>query len=606
MKYLLFIWFVFCCGIVHSQSEIILKAKVKEGEVLLRWTPIKSDLFLQAAKYGYTLYRKEWEGAGMPAESFWKTEPGQVWKIMVPTKDDSAWKEALLKDEEAGLVHSFLFPEKTRTKMDDQNYFGLTLLACDLNISLAEISGLFFHDSTVLTGKKYAYRIEINTLKKSSQLIVSTNMHSHCQGIESGVVKSKGKSAEISWNYKTLEKDYSGYHIERSDDSLNFRPLNDRALIPMASQFEKEKEITYYTDTTVEEGNWYWYRLKGQDHFGEYGDYSKVLKVFISPLFRGEIRIDTLFENKNQTATLSWSFSLPSDKSKAQKMQIWRARSIQGKYELLKEVTVNETQTDLSLAQRENYIKVIAIHESGNMESWPSLLLIPDRFPPSTPDSLTGIIDKHGIVSLKWKYSPEKDCLGYRVFRSNDQKEEMVEVTKRILTNNQFTDSVDIHGLTEEIYFSVNAVDSSYNNSTLSLPLKLQKPDYIAPTVGPIVGLMATEKGNKIRWNRSTSKDVLKTEIKRSKDGKTFETVFMTNDTIQEFLDTTILPEKGYYYKSRVEDDALNFTESEMVYLENPLMKGRISDSVEVKVDRAGKSITLIWQPLKAEVYSYP
>lgn len=613
MKLFFTIVFLFFIGNLFSQNDIVIKSKVKQNEILLRWTPAKSDGFKLAVKHGFTLYRKEWNGNGVPPESFWNADVDFSKPIQITDKNDSIWKMSFQEKNDAGILYSFLFPEFTRTKMEEENLFGLALLTCDLNPELAKLTGLYFKDSVFEKGKTYAYKIEINTIKKSTILIVNTNLLTVLPMVKDFDLKCVNQIAEISWNYKSHQSFYSGYFIERSEDSIYFEKLNERAYLPMASQYEKNKEITFYSDTSVKVDKTYWYRLAGRDHFGETGEYSKIKKVFVAPSFIGEIVIDTLFESKENIATLNWKFTNEKDKSIAKFIQILRSDKINGNYQLLKEIMPNETKLEIDLNERENYIKVVSINDSEKMESWPYLVLIPDRIPPMVPDSLVGNMDRNGKVKLTWKKNVEKDLRGYRVFRTNALHEEMVEVSHHFILKNVFEDSVDIKSLTEEIYFSVNAVDSTYNNSKLSAPIKLLKPDYIPPVAAPIITISPNEKGNLIRWINSTSTDVLKTELRRSKDGKIFEMIFTSNDSTSQFLDTLIESETGYYYRTIVVDDANNFSESESVYMKNSKLKFRITsfvrervqDSISVTVNRENKFIQLKWFPLKQEVYSY-
>lgn len=605
MRIIFKITFFFILGNLFSQNDIVLKSKVKENEILLRWTPTKSDLFNSAVKFGFTLSRKEWTGNGIPPESFWNSDLDFAKSMMIPDKNDSLWKSSFKKNNDAGILYSYFFPEKTRTKIIEENLFGLALLTCDLNPDLAKISGLSFKDSIYEKGKTYAYRIEIYTIKKASVIIVKSDQLTVLPRINDFDLKNVNESVEISWNFKTNQSFYSGYFMERSEDSINFKTLNIRPIIPMASQYEKNKEITFYSDTSVKENKTYWYRLVGRDHFGETGGFSKSKKVFIAPIFKGEIVIDTLFELKENVASLNWKYTNEKDRNISKTIQVLRSNTINGNYQLLKELNSNETKIELELKERENYIKVVAVNVGGKIESWPSLLLIPDRIPPAIPDSLVGKIDRSGKVTLTWKNNLENDLRGYRVYRTNALHEEMVEVSKSFIRKNSFEDSTDIKSLTEEIYYSVNAVDSTYNNSKLSIPIKLMKPDYIPPVVAPIVSVFANEKGNLIQWINSTSTDVAKTELRRSKDGKIFEMVFTNKDSTSQFLDTLIESETGYYYRTIVVDDANNFSESELVYLFNSKQKITANDSVTILVNREKKFIQLNWIPLKQDVYSY-
>jgi hypothetical protein len=525
--------------------------------------------------------------------------------MKVPDKTDSIWTRFIRKNSDVGIIHAFAFPENKLSELEEQNLFGLTLLNCDLNPELAKIAGLYFKDSSIVRGKKYAYRVEIKSNGKSAVSIVQSEKLTELPIIESFKLNVSEISVQVSWNFMKFRSDYAGYFIERSDDGKIFGKLNDKAIIPVSSQYEKDKEMIYFTDTTVLENKTYWYRLAGRDHFGETSGFSHSEKIFVSPVFKGELMIDTIYSKSDGAINLVWSFSDKGDESKVNAIEILRSRKINGEYELLKEVGKKENQISLNLTQRENYIKVRAKNEGMQMESWPQLFLIPDKFPPSVPDSVTGMIDKNGKVTLKWKKNIDSDLRGYRIFRSNALHESMVEVSKEFVKENVFEDSLDIYTLTEEIYYSVNAVDSTYNNSKPSIPIRLQKPDLIAPVAAPIVSISPKENGNLIVWNNSTSSDVLRTEIQRAEKGGTFLKVFSSIDTISRFMDTAISAESGHHYKTIVFDDAENFTESDPIYIYNPIKKIELNDSVFVDVNRTEKYILLKWTKLKEEVYSY-
>lgn len=604
MKYFLIISSIFIFGNSFSQSEIAFKSKVKENEILLRWTPVKPELFRTAMQNGFVLSRKVWEGDGNPPASFWETDVDFSVEIKVYSKESDIWKKTFEANDDVGVLYSYIFPEKKMSEMDEENFFGLALLTCDLHPELAELSGLFFRDTNIQNRKNYAYRIEINKIKIQSVILVNSERLTILPIINDLELKNMNESAEISWNYKVLQESYSGYFLEWSEDSVNFKIINERAIIPMASQYEKDKTINYYSDSAVVGNRNYWYRISGRDHFGELGKPSAPEKIFIAPELKGEILIDTIFLSDGKIK-LKWSITNENDLVSVKDIRILSSGKIAGKYELLKQIDKKETEILIELSERENYIKVVASAGNNQVESWPYLFLLPDLTPPSVPDSLTGMIDKEGKVTLKWRKNSEKDLRGYRVFRTNALHESMVEVSKNFIIGDSYQDSVDINSLTEEIYFSINAVDSNYNNSELSKPIKLEKPDHIPPVAAPIVKVTPLETGNYVQWNVSTSKDFSKTEIVRSEKGKAFLKVFAFHDTVSRFIDTSILAETDYHYKTIVYDDADNFAESESVYLYNPIQKNKLNDSVSVEVDRKEKFIFLKWNPLPEEVYSY-
>ena len=115
MKLFFTIVFLFFTGNLFSQNDIVLKSKVKENEILLRWTPTKSEWFKSAVKHGFTLYRKEWNGNGVPTESFWNADLDFSKTIQIPDKKDTIWKISFKENNDAGILYSFLFPESNQS-----------------------------------------------------------------------------------------------------------------------------------------------------------------------------------------------------------------------------------------------------------------------------------------------------------------------------------------------------------------------------------------------------------------------------------------------------------------------------------------------------------
>ena len=605
MKYFIFITLFLFYGTAFTQKQIAVRSKVSENKIELRWTPVTAELFKKAMLNGFFIERKEI--VNPIDKDFWLNGIDFSIKLIPNSKDDSVWRNSIKKYEEAGIVYSFIYPEKNRNKTEDENLFGLALLSCDLNPELAKITGLYFKDSITDHKKKYAYRISVSGSQENEVIFVNAAEPDIYPPVDAWEVKKGNLTGELSWNFKKYQLFYSSYVLERSDDGIHFLPCMKRSFVPMKSQYEKEKEITFYNDTGLTEGKAYWYRISGVDHFGGRGPYSKVVEIKASAFFEGGILIDTLYESGTNEAVLEWNFTSEKDRKRITSVNVLRSNTIEGDYKVLAEPDVKEKSIKLNLTERENFIKVQIWNGDFKMESWPEMIIMPDRVPPLVPDSLTGNIDSNGVVNLHWKKNSESDLKGYRVFRSNALHEEFVEVNKNFILSEQFTDTIVLQTLTEEIFYTVNAVDINYNNSHQTIPLKLHKPDKIAPVISPVVKVDAGENGNYIRWKKSSSADADKIILQRSVDDKHFVKIFYVEvkDTITCFTDSVLKRGEGYYYRTCTIDDSNNNSVSESVYLKNTFWNGSHQDLVKVTVDRTQKFIQLDWEPLREEVYSY-
>jgi fibronectin type 3 domain-containing protein len=235
--------------------------------------------------------------------------------------------------------------------------------------------------------------------------------------------------------------------------------------------------------------------------------------------------------------------------------------------------------------------------------SFPHFVQLEDSIAPVPPTGLTGKVSDKGVVELTWNKNKEKDIYAYRVFRANVPTAEFVQVTKAPLTAHQFTDTINIKTLTKYIYYNVVALDGHYNPSGFSDTLKLKRPDVIPPVPPVFTNFSITTTGIYLEWQRSTSEDVVKHELLRSRD--TIWKVLQSFDTISHFTDTTALAGVTYYYKVVAEDD------SHLKSFSNPVNGARldlglqpVKQLLRAAIDREKKLIVLRW-PVNTNIEKY-
>jgi hypothetical protein len=87
-----------------------------------------------------------------------------------------------------------------------------------------------------------------------------------------------------------------------------------------------------------------------------------------------------------------------------------------------------------------------------------------DRFPPAVPDPLSAA-SAGGVISLFWPSSPERDVIGYNVYRaeSADSEKEWVKLNEQPVTTVTFRDDRVVIG--KRYFYKVTAVDRFTNQS---------------------------------------------------------------------------------------------------------------------------------------------
>jgi hypothetical protein len=91
-----------------------------------------------------------------------------------------------------------------------------------------------------------------------------------------------------------------------------------------------------------------------------------------------------------------------------------------------------------------------------------------DVFPPSAPSAIT-IAAAPGTISIFWAINPEKDVVGYRIYRSTDKElphEQWTALTSDLLKANTYQDSKVESGKT--YFYYLIAIDSAGNVSAPS------------------------------------------------------------------------------------------------------------------------------------------
>jgi hypothetical protein len=135
------------------------------------------------------------------------------------------------------------------------------------------------------------------------------------------------------------------------------------------------------------------------------------------------------------------------------------------------EVLSETTFTDKKFRYLAHYtytVRTLSQGTSGLIESADSNVLSKtpiDRFPPAAPHPVS-IASANGIISLFWPTSPERDVVGYNVYRSESadaQAKDWIKLTPQPLTTVTFRDDrVQING---RYYYRVTAVDKFDNES---------------------------------------------------------------------------------------------------------------------------------------------
>ncbi|UKN01167.1 hypothetical protein K6119_15665 [Paracrocinitomix mangrovi] len=579
-----------------GQDQIVLKSFVKsEGLVQLRWAPTNAEIFQNGLKNGYTIKRIGTEGE--------KTI------TIAPLKDR---KTELLQLDDSLASEMIDFAEGVREANDEnilkQSYAMLTL-ASSANKTISKIVGLYYEDNNLSSGN-YTYTVQLNKSDvKSNDITVNSkklDSNPSCSEL-SGYSRIDLKEAYMEWEAKELNPFYGGYFILKSVDKKNFSKINQTPFFHFTSQYEKDKTVINYVDTTVQEGMTYYYKVQPINHFGDPGKESNIIEVYIQKRLKGFCVIDTV--EANEYVRKINGFYKGETNEEIASFILLRADEIDGDYKLLEKITAKEKSFVFNykaelLSGDRHYFKVAAMSPDGDTAySYPYYHFSLDQEPPGIPTDLKGIIDSNGVAKLSWSAPEDEDLKGYRVFRANSLKEEFIEKTTILELKTDFTDTLDLNNLTSEVYYYVRAVDNNYNNGDNTKPLLLMKPDTIPPVPPSFKAYEVRETGIYLKWANSGSSDVSKQYVIRQHNS--------INDTILKFYKEhdTLLDSSGdiglkYDYFMVAEDKSGNYSQSKLLPVAYEVGYRPGPKIIEAKANLDQNQIFISWEQPSLPIYS--
>lgn len=564
--------FLSAASLLHAQTNDIHVRTFHAGDsVMLRWIPSTHALWQQGNSSGYKITRfgmdeyLDLAGQDLSGKGIVIAE-----NVKPLSKNDTMWNHLAKTIPASSFVYSAVYapgkPQsdpKKREQQENMNY-GFSLKACDDHPGVAKAAGLFFIDRTAKKGEQYVYRVELlrETSGKHGPAGVGAadEKQSVLFAVENPSGQFRNKSMRLTFDVTKTREQYSGYIIERSEDSIHYTRVNEVLLSFVRSQYETEKHELTYEDTIPQNEKFYWYRVRGYSYFGIEGPPSATVRGQGKEEWNAYPLPDTCYSPDNKRVIISWSIPTLRDPAKLKGVIVLRNDKVAGVYSPLTAIPVLDTTFIDTAARFTNYYMLAAISTDNDTAfSFPVHAQLQDNDPPAVPELLSGTIDTNGTVHLKWNVVTSPDLKGYRVFRCNSLKEEFVEVSDSVIKTNSFADTITLQTLTRDVYYSVRSVDHVWNNSDFSAPANLKRPDKIAPVAPLVKAIYHTDSSIVIGWINSSSDDVASKELlRKSSSGSEIIKTFAGNDTTTTFTDQNADPGALYTYELTVTDSSGN------------------------------------------------
>lgn len=591
-------------------------ANVQKSGVTLKWAPTNALAWQYANKYGYIVERYTIAGKGKVLSKTKKITITQEPITPLPLKD---WEKIVPKDKYAAIAAQALYGKtfKLEEKSNNvfqminkskelENRFSFSLFCADQSLDVANYMGLKLMDKFLKYGEKYLYKV-YTAVPKNIMEIDTGYVFVEADKITPIPVPAQvklefgDKTALVSWNKVYYESIFSAYYIERSEDGMNFKRVNEEPYVNAQNSLNTSPERIFYQDSIPENNKTYFYRIVGRTYFGEYSEPSEILKGqgFTKPTFEADIFGANIIDNSK--VLLKWTVAT-NDKSSIKGFRIAASDKVNGKYENIdKTIIPNDTREfilDKPLASGYYIVKVID-NKGNEYKSMPYMVQLKDNLPPVKPVGLKAEIDSLGVLKLKWLKNKEFDIEGYRVYAANNLHEEFSQVTNAALKDTVFYDTINVNTLSSQIFYKVVALDHHFNPSEFSSILTLEKPDKIAPVAPSFSNLISTDTSVFLEWKTGGSKDAKRNILLRSVagSGEWKEIAFFNSDKVLHYSDKGI--EKGITYEySMVAEDYHKNRSSRSSSVKAKLIDNGVRPelkNVKATADRANKNILLKW-----------
>lgn len=591
---------------------------------MLRFAPTSIESWLSGNKFGYSIYRyRVVENKTRVIDSPEKIQLNEEPVLPLPLE---TIEKLYGTDPYAGVVAQAIYGSSFDLETKDKsanmmnlaselsNRYSFSLFACDMSVDAARSHGLLFVDKDVSYGDKYVYCVKLNrtdtfSVADSALIMVAVNDTFTVPAPVNVYAAFRDMTVSLSWEGSAMEQVFTAYNIERSDDGgKTFKKINKQPIINI-SQSENEKlRRMVYVDTIPRNEKEYFYRVRGITPFGEISPPSDVVSgqganylVGVNPMITGS---EVLNESKLK---IIWEFPEGYDEY-VKGFTVERSDVADGHYVRLSDTLEKTVRTFTdTTANNVNYYQVCAISTSGNVFcSFPSLVQLPDSIPPEIPQGLSGIIDSSGIVTLRWNSNRESDFMSYRIYRSNNPERDFVLTNRLMISDTVFTDTIPLNNLSGEVYYAVSAQDKNYNESEKCQPLKILKPDTIAPVPPLIKNYNVTDKAITMEWISSTSDDVTKNLLYRKQQGeKTWKLIFVadTSNKTDIISDTSVTGGTTYEYMMiAVDESGLESVNNRRITIKTGNYPTTKSIPLKLTPGTNGRSVVIHWNNNNTDV----
>ncbi|NUN99247.1 MAG: hypothetical protein HUU01_01390 [Saprospiraceae bacterium] len=552
--------------------SIHLVARAMEGRIVLRWVPVDPAAWMHGNQYGYQVVRTTLEEGRNTDRLVLAKQllpiPEQAWKPMADTNHlavvaaGSLYGSVFEIPAQKEFAHSGYDELETTT-----NRFSFGLFAADQFIDIAVGMALGFVDTTITAGTMYCYTVSFtgpgaHIIQHPGGIVISADQRIRLLPPTELTAQWRNQSVRLKWNRSRIDTLYTGYFIERSEDSgVTFTRINKSPLIYITPEGTYDPYM-YYVDSLTNNETTYHYRVRGKTPFGELGPPSALISgkgkraslttppgiVFMEELpEQSGLMIGWVIDSAAYGRTKGFNVYESNEKG-----------GIQTK--INHDLIPSEIrQFILDRPVHGHYYRLGLLDDTGHeLLSTAKLAVLHNDKPPLAPTGLRGVMDQTGKAKMYWNAGSEEDLQGYRVYTGNQETGYYAELTYLPVQDTIYQHTYSMNTLHGEEFFKVRAIDLRGNYSEFSKPERIVRPDLHPPAPPAIAKVKSESSFVYLLWAGSSSRDVVHHRVeRRALDEPNWEQIAVIDHPssgYNKFSDSSATSGRQYQYRITATD----------------------------------------------------
>lgn len=612
---------------------IYVKGQSDGSSIKLRWLYHDYATWTAAVTQGVDLYRMVYsrDGVILPVEdqiitrqqllSAAKPLSQGQWMLTYPEDSMSMVVESILYDDREMVASDVAtFADAVRHTEINENRLFFYLYIADQNMEMAKSMALGYQDDNLVDGETYIYLVKIANadpmdLTKSGATITSRADIAILPQPTGLIAVSQGKIVTLQWDNESISDYYTGYHIYRSRDSVNYTEITEAPYVFGADEDERNV-VGYYRDSVRQHGVTYYYRMQGANPFGAMGPMSDVTAVVAKP---DPLPIQLYLKDMDRSSgdlVLDWGDLKSEYNNDIRGYNVYKSSSIAGPYDKINNGLINASMRKYTdpAPQASAYYVVEAIDLYDHIYRSPQKMMqIADTIPPAIPVGLRGIADKDDNITLVWRPNTESDVLGYRIYKCFTPNGRFGLVGTGTVVDTMLVDVLGDNVTTDSIYYRIEAYDITSNTSGYSEPIAIKRADTSPPAPPSLYKAQPLPLGVAIAWRYSPTDDVAYHALLRKPSSAPgwetllkiapyqqdqYEVADPNSITATCWIDTTTLLPRTYDYQFVAYDESGNMASSSSLTVRpySDVVVGEIANfDVAGQCDNGICSIDLFW-----------